>query len=185
MAEVGGDLLEVAQQPGAEPGAAPAGVDPHPLDLADAGADLLDPAARDRLAVAGGHHERPRARRHVLLVVVVARVEAGGEARVELVEVAPHGLLRLRRAGWTERRSTVAARTSRSAVASASVSRSCWRAGQRRDQPLRELLGPVVEPAAEGAALAVSRTVRRRRSSGSGATCTRPPSSRRRSWRAS
>ena len=88
VAEVGGDLLEVAQQPRPEPGAAPAGVDPHPLDLAHAGTDLLDPAARDRLAVAGGHHERPRARRHVLLVVVVARVEAGGEARVELVEVA-------------------------------------------------------------------------------------------------
>ena len=73
VAEPSGLGLEMAQHPRPEPGAAPLRVDPHPLDLADARADLLHAAARDRPAVARGDHEHPRAGRHRLGVVGAAR----------------------------------------------------------------------------------------------------------------
>lgn len=86
MAASPGQVLEVPQHPGAEAGAAPVVVHPHPLDLAGLGVERPDAAVRHRSAVAGRHHERAG-------LVGPARVEAAREAAVELGEVGARRLL--------------------------------------------------------------------------------------------
>ena len=90
VAELGGDLLEVAQQPGAEPGAAPVRVHPHPLDLADAGASRWTPPHATGTPSLVATTKRPRAGRHRSSSWSPAGVEPGGEAPVELGEVVRH-----------------------------------------------------------------------------------------------
>ena len=146
-------VLEVAQQPRAQAGPAPVVVHPHPLHLGRSVGEPLHSPARHRLAIARRDHEEAVGRRHRGGVVLpgVAGLEA--EPLADLARSTPPSPPTARGSvGAVSSSRTVAARTSRSAVASASVSRSRCRSAQRRHQVVGELLGPLVEPSPRGPA---------------------------------
>ena len=168
---VGGTCSRWRRSRDAETRAAPARVHPHPLDLADA------------RRPAPGRRHRPRARRRWMATTKAPAPGAMrssswwspgskpvGNRTVELVEVAVHRLPRRRRAGC-DRPDVDGRRPDQQVGGGQRLGQPLLLpVGQRRDEPLGELLGAVVQPrrGARGPA-PVSWTVRRRRSSGSGA----------------
>lgn len=87
--ELGGDDLELTEEPPAEAESAPVGMNPHPLDLGAVVVEVLDPAASDDCLVAADDEERARGRAHTVKLPCAAgiSVESGSKAIVELTEV--------------------------------------------------------------------------------------------------
>ena len=179
-----GEVLQVPQQPGAEPRPAPGVVHPHPLHLGGAVREPLHSPARHRLAVA---RRRPRRSRRAVpstrRPAARRRRARSRTARRSPRSTPPSPRPRAGRVGRSRSNRTVAARTSRSAVASASVSRSRCRglsgatrsraSCSDRSSSRRHAVRP----------RRVSATRRRRRSAGSGRTTTRSSASSERSSR--
>src|SRR6476620_1866536 len=101
VAKVGRGRFKVAQQPGAEPCAAPFRIDPHALDFTGLGSHMLNSSAPYGLAVAGRDDEGRSVvdDQRWLGGARCGGIKSVGESAVQFGEVTVYGLLSRRRSG--------------------------------------------------------------------------------------